>query len=125
MPCASRAAFSVVAALMKALLVMMTMSAAFFDAFSADGALTTTCAGGCTRSSPNAKIVRVPTPSVAKETLVEPPGGGTRVGRNRGGRGVVGAAARTVAVVKPPTVAAVAAGTLNCSALASAANLCG
>src|SRR5204862_503370 len=68
MPCAWRAVFSALAALRKALLVMMRRFAAFVDAFHVDGSFQAIAAGASTRLSANAKIVRVPEPVVANET---------------------------------------------------------
>ena len=90
MPCASRADFSEAAAEAKALLVMMTRSAPFLFELSVDAALTTICAGACTRSSPKAKIVRVPAPVAAKETLFLPSAPvATETARNCGACGSV------------------------------------
>src|ERR1051325_10635924 len=58
MPCAARAALSEFAADAKALLVMMTRFAALDVAFQVEGSFQWIAAGGITRASAKAKIVR-------------------------------------------------------------------
>src|SRR5204862_2087679 len=126
MPCAWRAVFSALAALRKALLVMMRRFAAFVDAFHVDGSFQAIAAGASTRLSANAKIVRVPEPVVANETDFVPSLALPIVASMKtGASGSVTSTTRIALEGNPLTVAALPPSSVNVSALLSARYACG